>query len=163
MFSFCYYCVLLYYILLFFLCCVQFECIFTTLSIQYNDVIMSAMASQVTSLTIVYSTVYSGTNERKNQSSASLAFVWGIHRWPVNSPHKGPVTRKMFPFDDVIMLSFRASLSCIIIVSITCVRHIANKLSKPPSIRFTVSRYILIRLSKNQTRSLLPLGNKTPR
>ena len=40
---------------------------------------------------------------KKNQSSASLAFVWGIHRWLVNSPHKGPVTRKMFPFDDVIM------------------------------------------------------------
>ena len=39
----------------------------------------------------------------KHQSSASLAFVLGIHRWPVNSPHKGPVTRKMFPFDDVIM------------------------------------------------------------
>ena len=44
-----------------------------------------------------------GTDQRKNQSFASLAFVWEIHRWPVNSPHKGPVTRKMFPFDDVIM------------------------------------------------------------
>ena len=64
---------------------------------------MRAMASQITSLTIVYSTVYSGTDERKHQSSASLAFVRGIDRWPVNSPHKGPVTRKMFPFDDVIM------------------------------------------------------------
>ena len=42
---------------------------------------------------------------KRNQSSASLAFVRGIHRWPVNSPHKGPVTRKMFPFDDVIMLT----------------------------------------------------------
>ena len=70
---------------------------------HYNDVRMSVMASQITSLTIVYSTVYSGTDERKHQSSASLAFVRGIHRWPVNSPHKGPVTRKMFPFDDVIM------------------------------------------------------------
>ena len=40
---------------------------------------------------------------KKHQSSASLVFVWGIHRWPVNSPHKWPVTRKMFPFDDVIM------------------------------------------------------------
>ena len=40
---------------------------------------------------------------RKHQSSVSLAFVWGIHRGPVNSPHKWPVTRKMFPFDDVIM------------------------------------------------------------
>ena len=47
---------------------------------------------------------YSGADQRKHQSSASLAFVRGIHRWPVNSPHKGPVTRKMFPFDDVIMV-----------------------------------------------------------
>ena len=65
---------------------------------------MGAMASQITSLTIVYSTVYSGADQRIYQSCASLAFVWGIHRWPVNSPHKRPVTRKMFPFDDVIML-----------------------------------------------------------
>ena len=64
---------------------------------------MNLMASQITSLTIVYSTVYSGANQRKHQSSASLAFVRGIHRGPVNSPHKWPVTRKMFPFDDVIM------------------------------------------------------------
>ena len=56
-----------------------------------------------TSLTSVYSTVYSGADQSKHQSSASLAFVWGIHRGPVNSPHKWPVTRKMFPFDDVIM------------------------------------------------------------
>ena len=70
---------------------------------HYDDVIMSAMASQITSLTIVYSTVYSGVDQRKHQSSAPLAFVRGIHRGPVNSPHKGPVTRKMFPFDDVIM------------------------------------------------------------
>ena len=66
---------------------------------------MSALASQIASLTIVCSTVYSGTDQRKHQSSASLAFVLGIHRWPVNSPHKWPVTRKMFPFDDVIMRS----------------------------------------------------------
>ena len=65
---------------------------------------MSAMASQITSLAIVYSTVYSGADQRKHQSSVSLAFVRGIHRSPVNSPHKGPVTRKMFPFVDVIML-----------------------------------------------------------
>ena len=64
---------------------------------------MSSMASHVTSLTIVYSTVYSGADQRKHQSFTSLAFLMGIHRWPVNSPHKGPVTRKMFPFDDVIM------------------------------------------------------------
>ena len=64
---------------------------------------MGAMASQITSLTIVYSTVYLGTDERKHRSFASLAFVRRISRWPVNSPHTGPVTRKMFPFDDVIM------------------------------------------------------------
>ena len=63
------------------------------------------MASQITSLRIVYSTAYSGADQRKHQSSASLAFVWGIHRSPVNSPHKWPVTRKMFPFDDVIIRS----------------------------------------------------------
>ena len=68
---------------------------------HYNDVIMKAMASAITSLTSVYLTVYS--DQRKHQSSASLAFVRGIHRSPVNSPHKGPVTRKLFPFDDVIM------------------------------------------------------------
>ena len=49
------------------------------------------------------SSVYSGADQRKHRSSASLAFVRGIHRSPVNSPHKWPVTRKMFPFDDVIM------------------------------------------------------------
>ena len=64
---------------------------------------MDAIASLITSLTIVYSTVYSDADQRKHQSSASLAFVWGIHRRPVNSPHKWPVTRKMVPFDDVIM------------------------------------------------------------
>ena len=69
----------------------------------YNDVIMGVMASQTTSFTIVYSTVYLGADQRKHQSFASLAFVQGIHRWPVNSPHKWPVTRKMAPFDDVIM------------------------------------------------------------
>ena len=72
------------------------------LTVVYNDVIMGAIASQMTSLMIVYSIVYSDADQRKHQSSASLAFVRGIHRWPVNSPHKWPVTRKMFPFDDVI-------------------------------------------------------------
>ena len=96
---------------------------------HYIDVIMTTMASQITSLAVVYSTVFSDADQRKHQSSASLAFVWGIHRdrwiprtkaqlrekcfhlmtssrihrWPVNSQHKRPVTRKMFPFDDIIM------------------------------------------------------------
>ena len=69
---------------------------------HYSDVIMGMVAFPITSFTIVYSIVYSGKGER-DQSSASLAFVRGIHWWPVNSPHKGPVTRKMLPFDDVIM------------------------------------------------------------
>ena len=71
---------------------------------HYNDAIMNTMACQITSLTIVYSTVYSGADQRKHQSSASLAFVRVIHRGPVNSSHKWPVTRKMFPFDDVIIV-----------------------------------------------------------
>ena len=71
---------------------------------HYIDVIMGLMVSQITNLTIVYSTVYSGADQRKHQSSASLAFLRGIHRRPVNSPHKRPVTRKMFPFDDIIMV-----------------------------------------------------------
>ena len=62
------------------------------------------MASQITSLTIVCSTVNSGADQRKYQRCASLAFVRGFHREPVNSPHKWPVTRKMFPFGDVIMV-----------------------------------------------------------
>ena len=70
---------------------------------HYNDVIMSTMASQIASLEIVYSTAYSGADQRKHQSSASLAFVRRIHRWPVNSTCKWPVTWKMFPFDDVIV------------------------------------------------------------
>ena len=60
--------------------------------------IMGAMASQIISLTIVSSSAHA--DQRKHQSSASPACVRGIHRWPVNSPHKSPVSRKMFPFDD---------------------------------------------------------------
>ena len=71
---------------------------------HYSDVIMSAMASQITGVWMVCSTVCSGADQRKHQSSASLVFVRGIHRWPLNSPHKGPVTRKRFPFDDVATL-----------------------------------------------------------
>ena len=76
---------------------------FMTELIHYTDVIMGTIASQITSLTLVYATVYSGADQRIHQSSASLAFPWGVHRGPVNSSHKWPVTRKMSPFDDVIM------------------------------------------------------------
>ena len=70
---------------------------------HHSDVLMSAIACHVTGISMVYSTVCSGADQRKHQSSASLAFVRGVHGWPVNSPHKGPATRKMFSFDDVIM------------------------------------------------------------
>ena len=66
---------------------------------HYSDVIVNVMASQITGVIIVRSTVCSDAD----QSSASLTFVRGIHQWPVESPHKGPVTRKMLPFDDVII------------------------------------------------------------
>ena len=96
---------------------------------HYNEVIMSVMVSQITSLTIVYSSVYSGTNERKHQSSASLAFVRGIHRGPVNSPHKGTVTRKMFPFDDVIM-DFTDDESMLVQVLIQCRQATSHYLNR---------------------------------
>ena len=61
-----------------------------------SDVIMSAMASLITGISIVYSIICSGTDHRKHQSSEPPAFVRGIHRWRVNSLHKEPVTRKCF-------------------------------------------------------------------
>ena len=74
-------------------------------AVHYCGVIMGTNVSQMTRLTVVYSTVYSGADRRKHKSSVSLAFVRGMLRWPVNSPHKGPVTWKMFPFDDVILIT----------------------------------------------------------
>ena len=84
-------------------------------SAHYNDVIMGVIAPQITSLTIVYSTVYSDADQRKHQSSTSLAFVQGIHRGPMNSLHKWPVTRKMFAFDDVIMAKPLPNKCCLIV------------------------------------------------
>ena len=73
---------------------------------------MGTIASHITNLTIVYSTVYAGADQRKHQSSATLAFVQGIYRGPVNSTHKWPVTLKMFPFDDVIMYTVTSRSAC---------------------------------------------------
>ena len=81
--------------------------------VHYGDVTMGVLASKITSLTIVYTTVHSDTDQRKHQSSASLAFVWGIHWWPVNSPHKWPVMQEMFPFDDIIMYICVSNLTII--------------------------------------------------
>ena len=100
------------------------DCFWNTIYMNhYDDVRMGAMVSQITSLTIVYSTVYSGADQNKHQSSASLVFVWGIHRGPLNSPHKWPVTQNMFPFDDIIMIMIiKSSLyiiyCCLILLSL---------------------------------------------
>ena len=66
---------------------------------HYSDVIMSMMASKITSLTIIYATVYSGADEKKT----STLRVTGLSPVTGQFPAQGPVTRKMFPFDDVIM------------------------------------------------------------
>ena len=72
---------------------------------HYSDVVMSTMASQITSVLIVCSTICPGIDKKIHKSSASLVFLRGIHWWPVDSPHKGPVTWKMFPpFDDITMI-----------------------------------------------------------
>ena len=84
-------------------CCMGQEQVSRAGTTDYTLKIPWDVITQITSLTILYPTVYSVADQRKHQSSASLSFVQGIHRWPVNSPYKGPVTRKMFPFDDVIM------------------------------------------------------------
>ena len=83
---------------------------------------MSMMASQITAVSMVCPTVCSGSDQRKHQSSVSLAFVRVIHRWPVNSPHKGPITWKMFPFDYVIMFLSQANYE-----AYTCIVNTAEE------------------------------------
>ena len=79
--------------------------------LHYNGVIMPAIASQITSLTIVYSTVYPRHRSKKISKLRATGLCARNHWWPVNSPHKGPVTRKMFPFDDVIMMTLVPTLN----------------------------------------------------
>ena len=96
---------------------------------------ISAIASQITGVRFIYWTVCSGAGQRNVESSASLAFVKGIHRWSVNSPHKGPVTRKMLPFDDVITISwFRVSLfySGLILIFTSTPPRFRKMTSQPP-------------------------------
>ena len=115
--------------------CLNADCCWTKLLwwhwYHYTDVIMSEVASQITSLTIVYPTVYSDADQRKHQNSASLAFVRGIHRGPVNFPYKWPVTRKKFPFDDVIMIkkSRMHELACHILLVMTITHWGHNKMT----------------------------------
>ena len=84
-----------------FLGCTATSCVCALMTSKWARWRLKSAASR---LLTVNSSVYSGADERKHQSSASLAFVRGIHRSPVNSPHKRPVTRKMFLFDDVTVL-----------------------------------------------------------
>ena len=101
--------------------------IFPTWVKHYSHIIMGTMVSQIASLTILYSTAYSSVDQRKNQSSASLAFVWGIHRWLVNSAHKWPVTGNMFPFDDVIMVFW--CLPPVILIHITVISIVPSEIT----------------------------------
>ena len=78
---------------------------------HYSDVIMSTMASQITEESIVCAPVCSGA-DKKHQSSVSLSFGRGIYRWPVDSPHNGPETRKIFSFDDIILICACAKWLC---------------------------------------------------
>ena len=80
--------------------------IFKLISLHCSGVIIGAMAHKITIVSIVCPTVCSDADQIKHQSSASLAFVRGIHRWSVDYPHKWQVNRKMFPFDDVIVQWF---------------------------------------------------------
>ena len=94
------------------------------------------MVFQITGVSIVCSTVCSCADQRKHQHCASLAFVKGIHRrpmdrWPMDSPHKGPVTRKRFPFDDVVMVT---------IVCFYCQPHVY--IQTPPKIAWYHSSYL---------------------
>ena len=110
---------------------------------------MGAIASQITSLTIVSSVVYSGADQRKHQSSASQAFVRGIHRGPVNSPHKWPVTRKMFPFDDVIMPWCSCTLFCsdYFVSSVWGPCNLFNSLRLRQNRRWDNSRFSVLKIS----------------
>ena len=85
----------------------------TFLSCHYSEIIMSVVASQNTGISSVCSTVCSGTDQRKHQSSMSLAFMRGIHWSWVDSPHKGPVTWKMLPFDDMLKWLYYDMFICL--------------------------------------------------
>ena len=116
---------------------------------HYNDVIVSAMASQITNFMIVYLTLYSGAGKRKHQSVASLAFVRGVHRWPVNSPYKGPVTRKLFPFDDVIMFFSNIKASTLFCLADAKWRIALSGLALPWVAKMKPFPYMLLTVSNN--------------
>ena len=111
---------------------------------------MSAIACQITGVSIVCSNVCSGADQWKHQSSASLTFVSGIHRWPVGSTHKGPVTRITFPFDDAIISHKRIKHS-------TDVRILWYKLCNQTD--YPISIFFMISQSLNVVKSMFRIPN----
>ena len=110
----------------------------------YNDVIIGMMGSQITGVLIVYSTICSSTDQRKHQSSVSLAIMGGIHQWLMNSLHKGPVTWKMFPFDDVFMVGFiMIDVSHLVIFHCSTERHTVHTMFSWPNPK----QWLMIRIS----------------
>ena len=108
------------------------------MEIHYSDVAMSPFASQITSVSIVYSTVCSGADQRQHQSPASLTVVRGIHWWLVIYPNKRPLTRKMYPLDDVIMNNMSSTMINLL------PKHICQqaKLSVGPVLLFIFFMYL---------------------
>ena len=135
----------------------MFPCLHITMPVvpqiihHYNDVIMCAMASQITNLTIIYATVYSRRGSKKTSKLRPLAFVRGIHRWPVNSPHKGPVMRKLFPYDDVIMYPHHLRwIRYLVGISSTEITFVTRRWHKPCLKAMGVSKVSITFSSTNQ-------------
>ena len=131
---------------------------------------MGTMASQITSLTLFTQPSMqaqikeTGANQRKHQSSASLAFVRGIHWWPVNSPHKGPVTRKMFSFDAVIMFCFILILQKLTeLRTFKCQGHLVILWLWPLVIKQTNTNHLVIVGDKNEWVTCAELGHRKRR
>ena len=123
-------------------------CVCLFFIIHYCNVIMGAIASLITSITSVYSTIHSGADQRKHQSSASLAFVREIHRRPMNSLHKWPVTRKMFLLDDAIM-------SCCIMAVYSLVMDTRNTTSVCKTCVATHTWYYIILVRSGHSKSFV--------
>ena len=102
---------------------------------------MVIMTFQITDNSAVFSTVCSCTHQRIHQSSTSLAFERGIHKWPVGSPHKGTVMQKMFPFNDVIMKQDFITYPCLKYLYNTVPNVVINGWIAFVKLRFCISTF----------------------
>ena len=118
---------------------------------HYSDVIMSAMTSQITGVPIVFVKRLFRRRIKKSSTLRVTGLCEEIHRWSTDSPHKRPVTREMFSFDDVIIMS----ISIINIISIIIVIFIIIVMK-------TNTSDILVGISERGISSLL-LANITER